>query len=602
MGMLSAQPRQRQKPPATTKATVLTEGPRKTTKPRNGTKRRMSPVNVRASKALGETDRALIVRLFEGPMTAERAAELVAENLGIDNTRMGMLRMFDCRMRINAWAKKEYGRKGIVWQGKRGGSQRRLALNPAVFAVPDTDRTEVLRGLRSLEGEMPEGGAIRRKIKAGGVSRLQGLTPGKKTLIAELFESPMTREEALVAYTAYSIHTHLERINKWARERYGQNAIIRTSLRGKGKPSGSWIMFLNSNIFDVDYSDYDPRDHAEIEGVLSEGPRKIFLKLAELGWATKEELEAAGVLEWHIDQYIIHRCKTTDKQCREKGFPPAIIATRSQPKIYIPNPEFAAMMVLAVNERIELDKMFGKTDLALIHYLAKHGQTTPTVLSKALKVSPQTIVTARHRINERCRELELVEAIETRESGRPRFYGLSEDFAEEVELERTDSTNLKSFFPARQIDAIKFLAINPFSTIEQVAQHLGITRKLAERHLCAIKKTCENEGLPPVLTVGKPGMRYGLSDEFAARFGLKKKRMYPISIVPDDGIRREVYSFFRRRKRTIPQAMAEFGLTYGRAYAVVSSINDRYLIPAGFDPVEPKLVKGNGISRLARAA
>lgn len=424
------------------------------------------------------------------------------------------------------------------------------------------------------------------KITRRRVGRLSGLTRSHKRLILRLFQSPMDQGEAIRQYKLTTLSKWITEINTWARKNFGKDAIIKESLSCRRRPGGFWTMRLDDWLFDVDYSGYDARKHVGIADVLSPEARKVVEKLAKLGSATKEELEAAGISAEDMFYYVTRRNTTTNKQAREKDFPDAILATNTLPRIYRVNPEFAEFCGLEVTRRRELDGLFGGNDLIMLRYLAEHGETPPTMLARRLSIPKQNITRIRHRINGRCKELDLPKAISIKRSTRPNSCGLTRRFSREFpELRRKQSTDLASFFTPQQIELIKFLAQKPFSTSAQVARHLKIKPNAASRQLRLIDKVCKSRNLSPLIRIGGKRTRYALIDKFLNRFNLEQGEVDPIVVLVGEK-QRKVYRFFKDHpERTTVDARRRIGMEHERVRKTLEAIN-ALLTQAGFKPIE----------------
>lgn len=471
------------------------------------------------------------------------------------------------RTRPRATVAKPNGKNRVKKNGKNGarngGTNGSL---PIAFADPVVEKPQ-------------------RKLTKADIASLPRLRDHKKQFLLRLFDSPMTLREALEIYPSLvAITRYVSSINQISRNRFGQNAIIRESLAGKESSTGFWIMKLNPKIFDVDYSGWDVKQHVRLQDVVPARAVKVIRKLAELGCATEEELKAAGISRLDRQRYLTTRDDRTGINTGSvtKGFPPTILRTRTKPYLYYLNPEFAKLFGIEITRRRDLDKMFLGGDAILIRYLSKNGKSSVGPLAARFDVSHNTIGDKRNRINERCRDLGLPEAIVTEGSRNPKQWFLTKEFSEEFGLGRGISGDLETFFSRQEAAIIRFIATHPYSPITEIRKAVRsrqdrrkyITAAAVHLHLTEIKRLCEKHGLPSLIILERHGRRYALSNEFLQRFGLEKGPVDPITLLDGERQRQVFQYFIENPAASASDAAKRFGISRRSINDVVRKINN----------------------------
>ncbi len=439
---------------------------------------------------------------------------------------------------------------------------------------------------RRLDVSMPQNAAFLRttimppdrKLTKGDISRSAELPNFVKPLVLRLLQGPMTQREAYKFFDKeWKMIDYVTAANKWARERYGEDAIIKRSLNGKRLPKGFWVMSLNNKIFDVEKKKVNLNGEVSLGDIVMPRVKKVIMAIAEKSWVTGEELEALG----------IKKIDGINKQATDKGFPPVIIATRTWPKIYMVNPKFARKFKIQTNCRIELSKMFSIPGLALINYLADNGEMRLNDLMKKHGTRHYSAVLAQFaRINERCKELGLSEAIERRGSRNIRTFGLSRNFCEETKMAEKQSNELKTYFTTVQITVIEDMRTHPFARSSEIGARLSIVKHGVEEHLRNIKRICEENNLPHLIKIGKGRSRYRLDREFHTRFDLKEVKINPVNCLYGKKQKRIFEYFIKTHNKTRAEAAKALKMSVDRVTAQIAHIN-KILQQARLPTIEP---------------
>lgn len=417
-----------------------------------------------------------------------------------------------------------------------------------------------------------------RRIAKKDIAGLEGLPNNARPLLLRLMEGQMTQKEVYeIIDDDIKIKDFCVIVNKWTRERYGQDGVIKESLRGKKQPKGFWTIRLDDKIFEAEKEKVNWKDQISLGDVVTAKTRKIIAHIAEKGWVTKGELNALGVREMH----------NINKQSVEKGLPPVLIATKTWPKLYRVNPKFARMFRIRTNSRIEPEKMFSRSDLDFIKYLANNGNVR---LMDILKKDGTEYYNVAYvwiaRINRRCRELGLPEAIEKCGTGNLRMVRMTQKFCECTGIKNKKSRSLKSYFSDVQIAVIEEIRTHPFTRSSEIGARLGLVSHGIEEHLRNIKKICEENNLPPLIKIGKCRSRYRLSREFHERFDLKEIRINPVNCLAG---RKQVriFEYFKKHpNKTRVQAARALRMNRDVLTAQISDMNGIFK-KAGIPRLEP---------------
>ncbi len=415
-----------------------------------------------------------------------------------------------------------------------------------------------------------------RKLTMAQVTGIERLNDDCKRLLVRLFDSPMTLREASGFFEGQTkIKDCLRQINKWAREEFGENVTITESLGGKKNSTGFWILKLNQNVADVDYSTYDVKKHVKIQDILTTECRILVAEIARRGWITEKELNALG----------FERLNYLNKQAIQKGFPPPLMKTRTLPKITLVNPEFAKMFGIVIAKRVGLDEMFSDFDLRVINYIINHGESRSTELTREFKTSEQQLIIAKKRINERCKELGIPDAIVRKGTYNFSVLDLAPEFMKVFNIRKNTHEQLSSFFTSTVIRTIEEIRKDPFIRSRDIAKKLGLTGHATDIHIKEIKRICKERKLPqPFIQIGKARSLYALSDDFYKRFDLEKVNVDAMKCIPGKK-QRKIYEFFKKNpNKTIVEASGELFISKENLVKQVNIIN-KYLTAAGFQTI-----------------
>ncbi|MBS3068031.1 hypothetical protein J4450_04975 [Candidatus Micrarchaeota archaeon] len=386
---------------------------------------------------------------------------------------------------------------------------------------------------------------------------------------AQEFLDIETREHSSLAY----------RINQAFRNRLGidTNAIIIEGLDGMASPKSFWVMRLNPELFALppDHGKLIPGKHIKLADLLTPIQRLIISYLAENPYRTIEQLkqrfskEIGCVKDQAGDGTINLRCK-------RKGFPPALLRTKTEPRAYYLNPEFAALFGIKTAPcKGTLEELFKPEAQTIITCIAEHTEASLDDIRKALDADPSFKLKGRVKIiRKRCEELGLPQPFERVGGGIKTRYKLTEEFRTRFKLQNSKES-IEQYFTKALIPLVKMISEEPWISGKEMAEKLGITRFVLHARIKRVIKTCTQKGLPKlhVKHVGSNNENiYRWSKPFLKRFGLREGKVEFARLLR--GNQRRVYEYWQGKEVVYTrQACRDLVIKREPLYTALTSVN-----------------------------
>ena len=354
----------------------------------------------------------------------------------------------------------------------------------------------------------------------------------QRELIYRLMEGPITLRTAN-GFLDLEKGDHLEliyRINHNFIQKTGKPAIHLLSLGGKSRPTGFWIMKLNAELFDLpqDYDKLVIGKDVKLADILNPIKRLILNYLSENPFKTLKQIQEAFPGRGNEIRTQI-RYGRLNLSCETNGFPPALLHTKTWPRVWYINPAFATLFNIQVSKcKGSLEELFRSRHQKIIRCIAEYEKATAKDIGKALGPSSSFKVHRKIRyIEQRCEELGLPKPFEWFGTGRNTSYRLTEEFRRRFSL-GVSIEHPEEHFTKKQIPVVKIIADKPWISGKEIQHALGITKSALHSRISTIKKTCNSNNLPK-LKVKQVGSNseiiYCWSKPFLKRLGFTEGKM-----------------------------------------------------------------------------
>lgn len=369
-------------------------------------------------------------------------------------------------------------------------------------------------------------------------------------LLVRLFRRHMTQGEAVHFFRRLEDSNYARyRVNRRFRQKIGEDAIIRVALwKGVETTGGFWVLAANPELFDVPKRiSLKAGKDVHLADILAPRFRRVLHYVAAHPWAS------LGELTKHFERDTVIRLRT-DCNARhldpriELEFPDPLLGTKTKPILYRANPKFASKYRVPIpTEKTErpLEELFGEDDIKLLRRLALYKIATLAELAEGRKNS--NVYQQLRKINERCRELNLPEAvIELKSYGRIRRFRMNRKFAQRFGIEIMQEKCLNAYFGPKQCRIIHHMVKHPLCTISEIGRALKMDPKHVSIRLSVIRSTCKREKFAPPKWLGTISAVHYLPNEFLETFNLDKVEWDPERSLCGKKQRR-IYRHYRRQ-------------------------------------------------------